>query len=411
MNAKGFDEVVLKLDLTRTEMDEAIATFVDHIDVGDMAVFIYSGHGWSDGVQNYIVGTDAPKGGNREYLARVSIPLKNGTDGIIDDMNRKGAALKVTVVDACRDNPFTPVPGKRSVGLDRGLARIDPPTGTFIVFSAGAGQSALDRLSDSDPDPNSVFTRVFAPLLRSDDPLQTSVKATQQRAVALARSIHQDQQPAYYDEVIGSACLSRACIGTEVESVIPSEPQPPAPPIQPLESAAVPAPADVTPAPSPDAEVRTSRRPPPARRPTCRGDRLGGAAGPRRPAGRSTHGDWQVRCDTPAGAKSEQCVLMQFVTAEDRENVGLTVIVLKTADKKAKIMRILAPLGVLLPSGLGLKIDDTDMGRAGFVRCLPNGCVAEVILEDKLLTKLEGGKTRPSSSSRCRKRASASRSR
>ncbi len=111
------------------------------------------------------------------------------------------------------------------------------------------------------------------------------------------------------------------------------------------------------------------------------------------PPVRSSHGDWQVRCDTPAGAQAEQCVLMQFVTAEDRENVGLTVIVLKTADKKARIMRILAPLGVLLPSGLGLKIDESDMGRAGFVRCLPNGCVAEVILEDTLLTKLEKGAT------------------
>jgi len=111
------------------------------------------------------------------------------------------------------------------------------------------------------------------------------------------------------------------------------------------------------------------------------------------PPVRSTHGDWQVRCDTPAGAQSEQCVLMQFVTAEDRDNVGLTVIILKTADKKARIMRILAPLGVLLPSGLGLKIDDADVGRVGFVRCLPNGCVAEVILEDTLLKKLEGGKT------------------
>lgn len=111
------------------------------------------------------------------------------------------------------------------------------------------------------------------------------------------------------------------------------------------------------------------------------------------PPVRSTHGDWQVRCDTPAGAQHEQCVLMQFVTAEDRENVGLTVIILKTADGKARIMRILAPLGVLLPSGLGLKIDNEDMGRAGFVRCLPNGCVAEVILEEKLLTQLGVGKT------------------
>jgi invasion protein IalB len=108
---------------------------------------------------------------------------------------------------------------------------------------------------------------------------------------------------------------------------------------------------------------------------------------------RSTHGDWQVRCDTPAGAQNEQCVLMQFVTAEDRENVGLTVIVLKTADGQAQIMRVLAPLGVLLPSGLGLKVDETDMGRAGFVRCLPNGCVAEVILEEQLLQQLNAGAT------------------
>ncbi len=111
------------------------------------------------------------------------------------------------------------------------------------------------------------------------------------------------------------------------------------------------------------------------------------------PPVRSTHGDWQVRCDTPAGAQTEQCVLMQFVTAEDRDNVGLTVIVLKTADKKARIMRVLAPLGVLLPSGLGLKIDTTDMGRAGFVRCQPSGCVAEVVLDDKLLTTLRSGTT------------------
>ncbi len=111
------------------------------------------------------------------------------------------------------------------------------------------------------------------------------------------------------------------------------------------------------------------------------------------PPVRSTHGDWQVRCDTPAGAQGEQCVLMQFVTAEDRDNVGLTVIILKTADKKARIMRILAPLGVLLPSGLGLKIDNVDIGRAGFVRCLPNGCVAEVIMDDNLVAKLRTGTT------------------
>jgi invasion protein IalB len=108
---------------------------------------------------------------------------------------------------------------------------------------------------------------------------------------------------------------------------------------------------------------------------------------------RSVHQDWQVRCDTPPGAKSEQCALIQSVTAEDRANIGITVIVLKTADQKSRLMRVIAPLGVLLPSGLGLKIDQTDIGRAGFVRCLPNGCIAEVVMDEKLLGQLRTGKS------------------
>lgn len=106
---------------------------------------------------------------------------------------------------------------------------------------------------------------------------------------------------------------------------------------------------------------------------------------------KSVHADWQVRCDTPPGAQGEQCALIQSVTAEDRPNVGLTVIVLKTADQKSRLMRVLAPLGVLLPSGLGLKIDKTDVGRAGFVRCLPNGCVAEVQMDENLMKQMRSG--------------------
>jgi invasion protein IalB len=107
---------------------------------------------------------------------------------------------------------------------------------------------------------------------------------------------------------------------------------------------------------------------------------------------KSVHKDWQIRCDTPPGAQAEQCALIQSVTSEDHANVGLTVIVLKTADHKSRLMRVVAPLGVLLPSGLGLKIDNADIGRAGFVRCLPNGCIAEIVMDDELIKKLNGGK-------------------
>ena len=66
---------------------------------------------------------------------------------------------------------------------------------------------------------------------------------------------------------------------------------------------------------------------------------------------------------------------------------------LKTADQKARVMRVVAPLGVMLPSGLGLKIDNNDVGRAGFVKCLPNGCIAEVVMDDNLINQMRNGHT------------------
>jgi invasion protein IalB len=108
---------------------------------------------------------------------------------------------------------------------------------------------------------------------------------------------------------------------------------------------------------------------------------------------KSKHGDWELRCETPPGASREQCALLQSVAAEDKPNVNLVVIVLKTADGKSRLLRVIAPLGVLLPNGLGLKIDQADIGRAGFVRCLPTGCVAEVIMEDKLIDQMRSGQT------------------
>ena len=107
---------------------------------------------------------------------------------------------------------------------------------------------------------------------------------------------------------------------------------------------------------------------------------------------KSQHGAWSILCDTPAGAKTEQCALIQNVVAAKRPELGLSVVVLKTADNKARILRVLAPLGVLLPNGLGLNVDGKDIGRAYFVRCFEDGCYAEVILEDDLLKTLRSGK-------------------
>lgn len=103
------------------------------------------------------------------------------------------------------------------------------------------------------------------------------------------------------------------------------------------------------------------------------------------------HGVWETHCETPPGAQSEQCAIVQTVIDADRPNLALVIIALKTSDRKSRLLRIVAPLGVLLPPGVGLRIDNEDYGHVNFIRCQTNGCVAEVFIDDKLLQKLSEG--------------------
>ena len=200
-------------DLGFLDMQAAVAQFIERIQPGDTAVFVYSGHGWSDGSTNYVVGVDVPDVAGQELLARVSLPIRNGLTGVLDDFARKAAGLKVAIIDACRDNPFHPPPNQRGYGLSRGL-KPQSVEGSFVIYSAGEGQTALDGLSGADADPNSVFARTLLPLLRVDLPLTEAIKLSQEKTHALAASADHNQTPAYYDEVLGNACLSRACKST-----------------------------------------------------------------------------------------------------------------------------------------------------------------------------------------------------
>jgi invasion protein IalB len=102
---------------------------------------------------------------------------------------------------------------------------------------------------------------------------------------------------------------------------------------------------------------------------------------------------WETRCETPPGAATPQCAIVQSVVDDQRPNITLVIIALKTADHKSKLLRVIAPLGVLIPTGLELKLDADDFGRMSFVRCLPNGCVAETLIDDKLLDRIQSAQT------------------
>jgi hypothetical protein len=155
---------------------------------------------------NYLLPVDVPavQSNEQDIIRDAAFPV----DRILEGIRERGASVAVLVLDACRDNPFV-ASGTRSLPATRGLARVDAPEGVFVLMAAGAKQAALDRLSDADADPNSVFTRAFlAELQRPGRTLVEIAKATQVEVKTLAASVGYDQTPAYYDQVIGDVILS-----------------------------------------------------------------------------------------------------------------------------------------------------------------------------------------------------------
>lgn len=221
----GFD-VTLRTDLDSRGMIFELSTFLDRIRPGDTVAFVFSGHGWSNGSENFLVPTDMRPSGSETLLERESFPLRNGVNGVLDEVAKRGAGLTLAIIDACRDNPFVTSEGTRSIGMARGLAPVKAPTGTFVAFSAGAGQTALDRLSDDDPEPYSVFTRHFLRELAKPQDLQSAFKQTQRLVNDEAARVGHPQRPAYYDEIIGTACLSGNCDSTVTPALVVPAPQP-----------------------------------------------------------------------------------------------------------------------------------------------------------------------------------------
>jgi len=192
--------VLLRLDLSEREMKSVMRMFKGMVEPGDEVAIFYAGHGVQLGAVNYLLPTDV--GSDSEDQVRdEAIPLQR----VLDDMNEKRVKFTLAIMDACRDNPFKPTVAGRSIGAGtRGLAPTAAATGQMIVFSAGQGQQALDRLGDKDTSRNGLFTRVFVQeMLKPGVPIDRVVKNVRNEVSALAKSIGHEQVPAIYDQVLG----------------------------------------------------------------------------------------------------------------------------------------------------------------------------------------------------------------
>ena len=199
---KGFGyDVTLRLDQNQKEMQATLRDFRESIKEGDEVLFYFSGHAVEIDGKNYLTPIDTI-GMNQNQLADDSIDLKSS---VLDPFTRKKAKLTLALIDACRNNPFLKTSLTKSVmGGSKGLAPTTPATGQLIVYSAGSGQEALDRLGESDNVKNGLFTRVFLQEMKKVDlPIDRVIKNVRTEVVRLARTIGHDQVPAIYDEVVG----------------------------------------------------------------------------------------------------------------------------------------------------------------------------------------------------------------
>ena len=155
----GFSVMVAE-NQTRQAFSETLLAFDAAVGPGDTAFFFYAGHGFEIAGQNFLLPTDVPAASEgQEELVRDASVL---ADRIIERLQNKNVRTAILVFDACRNNPFERS-GTRALAGGGGLAPMTQlPEGVFSVFSAGPRQTALDRLSNNDNNPNSVFTRTFA---------------------------------------------------------------------------------------------------------------------------------------------------------------------------------------------------------------------------------------------------------
>ena len=110
------------------------------------------------------------------------------------------------------------------------------------------------------------------------------------------------------------------------------------------------------------------------------------------------NGKWKVQCETvpaiegqPAG---RQCGMIQVTQSEKNAKATLTLVIVRTmqGDKAIYNMRVIAPIGVFLPTGVALEIDGNAVGRVPFTRCMPQICMAFAEASADTLSKLKKGK-------------------
>lgn len=213
----GFTVMVAE-NQNRQAFSQTLLAFDRAVEAGDTAFFFYAGHGFEIAGQNFLLPTDVPAAteGQEELVRDASVLA----DRIIERLQNRKVRTAILVFDACRNNPFERA-GTRAVAGSGGLAPMTQlPEGVFSIFSAGPRQTALDRLSNDDANPNSVFTRTFAKELAQPGANLVQVAQRTRRLVSeMAETVRHKQIPVYFDQMVDDVFLNGIASKAQPEAV------------------------------------------------------------------------------------------------------------------------------------------------------------------------------------------------
>ncbi len=157
----GFD-VLLELDPSLRDLQEAVIGLkLSMMAAGPDAIglFYFAGHGIQHNGVNYLVPADASLA-DAEYLDVESV----SANWVLGVMEAAGVAANFIVLDACRNDPFTRSWRSATRAHDTlGLAQMQPPRGSFLVFSTAPGAVAYDgEEGENSPFANALISQIRA---------------------------------------------------------------------------------------------------------------------------------------------------------------------------------------------------------------------------------------------------------
>ncbi len=101
--------------------------------------------------------------------------------------------------------------------------------------------------------------------------------------------------------------------------------------------------------------------------------------------------DWSLIC-TADETGDKVCQIVQSVNQNDSGQLVFQTAVGYVPDNESPILYMTAPLGIFLPRGISIFVDDDEEGRtAQVLRCTENGCLAVLAMQPELVQKLKKG--------------------